>query len=67
MGPIAFKDHFEEVKKYVEIGKKDGSTLTYGWTPPEEDLRSDLFFLPTIFTDVDKSLGWLKKKCSDPF
>lgn len=53
MGPIASREQFERVSKYVELGHESGATLVHGGKPPEEDLGSDLFFEPTIFTDVN--------------
>ena len=53
MGPIAKREQFETVAEYVEIGKSEGAELVCGGGPPEEDLGSDLFFRPTIFTNVD--------------
>jgi aldehyde dehydrogenase (NAD+) len=43
----------DSVQEFVDIALDDGANLAYGGGPPEEDLGSDLFFLPTIFTDVD--------------
>lgn len=53
MGPLASRDQLEKVRRYVEIGREGGATLACGGEQPEEDLGSDLFFQPTIFTDVD--------------
>jgi len=53
MGPLAFSNHHDTVTEYVKTAKEGGATLIYGGGPPEEDLGSDLFFEPTIFTDVD--------------
>lgn len=53
MGPLASRDHYEAVREYVEIGKEEGGTLEYGGEAPIDRLESDLFFLPTIVTDVD--------------
>lgn len=53
MGPLAYEEHFENVQEFVDIAIEEGATLECGGAPPEEDLGSDLFFQPTIFTDVD--------------
>ena len=52
MGPLASEDQFEKVSDYVDIGLEGGATLACGGEPAE-NLGSDLFFQPTIFTDVD--------------
>lgn len=53
MGPIASREQFEKITKYVELGRESGATLVHGGKPPEADLDSDLFIEPTIFADVD--------------
>lgn len=53
MGPLAYEEHFENVQEFVDIAIDEGATLECGGGPPEEDLGSDLFYQPTIFTDVD--------------
>lgn len=53
MGPIASREQFEKVSKYVDLGRESGATLVYGGEPPEVDMGSDLFFQPTIFAHVD--------------
>lgn len=55
MGPLASQDQFETVTKYVEIGQEEGATVACGGGPPEDEYASDLFFKPTIFTDVDNN------------
>lgn len=53
MGPLAFPEHVENVRRYVETAVKEGATVEYGGDQPATDLGSDNFFLPTILTDVD--------------
>lgn len=52
MGPLASTEQFEKISKYVEIGRDSGAILAHGGGPPDRDLDSDLFFEPTIFTNV---------------
>lgn len=55
MGPIASREQFEKVSKYVELGRESGASLTHGGEPAANDLGSDLFFEPTVFTNVSNS------------
>lgn len=53
MGPLASAEQFETVERYVELGRSEGAVVEYGGRPPDDDLGSDLFYLPTILTGVD--------------
>lgn len=52
MGPLASKEQVERVRRYVKTGNEEGATLVYGGETTSEG-QSNLFFEPTIFTDVD--------------
>lgn len=49
MGPVADKNAFENILKYIEIGKNEGKLLTGGVKVTQEGY----FIPPTIFADVD--------------
>lgn len=51
MGPLASAAQHEKVVKYVDIAQNEGAKLVLGGESPEDE-ESDLFFPPTIFTDV---------------
>jgi aldehyde dehydrogenase (NAD+) len=55
MGPIASREQFEKVSKYVDLGRQSEARLVHGGEPPTEDLGSDLFLQPTIFANVSNS------------
>ncbi|MDX1748115.1 MAG: aldehyde dehydrogenase family protein, partial [Halobacteriales archaeon] len=55
MGPIAFGEQWEKVKRYIDIGKAEGATLVYGGEQPD-GLPGECFIEPTIFTNVDNDM-----------
>jgi (Z)-2-((N-methylformamido)methylene)-5-hydroxybutyrolactone dehydrogenase len=49
-GPIANKEQFDKVARYVEVAKNEGAELLYGGKrPASSDLSAGLFYEPTIF------------------
>lgn len=49
LGPVIDKKAFENIKKYIEIGKKEGKLLSGG----ESHSDSGYFISPAIFADVN--------------
>lgn len=56
VAPIAFTDQWEKIAGYIDAGVEEGATLTYGGEAPD-DLPGELFFEPTIFTDVEPDMA----------
>lgn len=53
VGPLIHEDSRAKVERYVEIGKKEGATLTTGGDRATgKELDHGYFFQPTIFTGV---------------
>ena len=52
LGPVIDKNAFENIKKYIEIGKKEGKMLTGVEVLEIEGSKEGYFISPTIFTDV---------------
>lgn len=65
IGPMANKDQFEKVLRYVNTGVKEGATLQYGGTRindlPEE-LRDGYFLSPAIFTNCRDDMAICKEE-----
>jgi (Z)-2-((N-methylformamido)methylene)-5-hydroxybutyrolactone dehydrogenase len=62
MGPMATKDQLEKVKKYVDIGVKEGARILCGGKQPSREIaRSGYFYEPTILADVRNDM----KICQD--
>lgn len=53
VGPLVSAAQVETVKRYVDIGKREGATLIAGGqVPRRKDFQRGHFFEPTIFDDV---------------
>lgn len=48
LGPVVNKAQFDKITKYLDIGKSEGARLLHYGGPSK-----GLYFLPTIFTDVE--------------
>jgi aldehyde dehydrogenase (NAD+) len=56
MGPLAFKEHFEKVAGYIDIGREAGAKVLAGGGRPESpELRDGLFIEPTVLGSVENS------------
>lgn len=54
IGPLASESQVERVERYVDMAQEEGSTLRLGGERASGH-ETDLYFEPTIFTDVDNS------------
>jgi 5-carboxymethyl-2-hydroxymuconic-semialdehyde dehydrogenase len=55
IGPMISPDHLAKVRRYIELGRKEGATMTCGGLEPpalEGELRKGNFVSPTVFADV---------------
>lgn len=68
MGALVDKKAIERVKKYVEIGKKEGATLVTGGHAAEVtgELANGCFWDPTIFSDVKQSMRIAQEEIFGP-
>ena len=56
MGPIANTAQLDKVERYVRIARDEGARLITGGTRSEDPaLGGGLYYLPTIFADVDNA------------
>jgi 5-carboxymethyl-2-hydroxymuconic-semialdehyde dehydrogenase len=59
IGPMISKDHLAKVRRYIELGPKEGATLLCGGldAPPlPAALAQGNFVQPTVFADVDNRM-----------
>jgi len=66
-GPLAHQGQFDKVSSYVQIGRDEGARLVAGgepYTPPGRD--SGLYYLPTIFADVDNHMRIAQEEIFGP-
>src|ERR1700723_3201283 len=55
IGPMISPEHLAKVRRYIELGRKEGATMTCGGLEPpalEGELRKGNFVSPTVFADV---------------
>jgi 5-carboxymethyl-2-hydroxymuconic-semialdehyde dehydrogenase len=59
VGPMISKDHLTKVRRYIELGPKEGATLLCGGLDAPSlpaALQQGNFVLPTVFADVDNRM-----------
>lgn len=66
IGPLIHTGHFEKVKSYVEIGKKDGAKLYSGGFTPA-GLEAGNYFAPTLFGEATSSMRLAQEEVFGPF
>ena len=69
IGPMISANHLEKVRKYIELGPKEGATLMCGG--PEAPLmhgplRKGNFVMPTVFADVDNRMRIAQEEIFGP-
>lgn len=65
LGPLIHPDHFERVRGYIEVGKKEGARLVAGGDRPQGFSRGN-YLEPTVFTDVTKNMRIFKEEIFGP-
>ncbi len=66
MGPLVSREHFERVRMYQEIGKREARLVTGGGRASGGVLDRGLFVQPTIFADVDNSCRIAREEIFGP-
>ena len=61
IGPMAHKDQFEKVLRYVHAGVEEGASLLHGGTRVDE-LRDGYFLTPAIFTNCTDDMTICKEE-----
>jgi acyl-CoA reductase-like NAD-dependent aldehyde dehydrogenase len=57
MGPVAFREHRDNVERHIAAATEEGAQLvTGGGRPDAPELRDGFFVEPTIFGEVSKSM-----------
>jgi aldehyde dehydrogenase (NAD+) len=65
MGPLTNQEQFESIKKYCELGQKEGATLLTGGEAADTDLDG-WFWEPTVFTDVENDMRIAQEEIFGP-
>jgi aldehyde dehydrogenase (NAD+) len=67
VGPVVNKEQLETVKKYVEIGKKEGAKILCGGKAlTEGELANGFFHEPTVFYDVTPDMVVAREEIFGP-
>jgi 5-carboxymethyl-2-hydroxymuconic-semialdehyde dehydrogenase len=69
IGPMISVKHLEKVRRYIELGPKEGATLMCGGLDaPSVDgaLKKGNFVLPTVFADVDNGMRIAQEEIFGP-
>ncbi|MFB6205629.1 MAG: aldehyde dehydrogenase [Haloglomus sp.] len=65
MGPVAFRDQWEKVRHYIDVGRQEGAEITYGGDQPS-DLPGDCFIQPTVLVDVENDMTVAREEIFGP-
>ena len=65
MGPVAFREQWETVREYIELGEREGATVAYGGSQPE-GLPGECFLQPTVLVDVDNGMQVAREEIFGP-
>ncbi len=69
IGPMISANHLEKVRRYIEMGPKEGATLMCGGldAPPlDPALKKGNFVKPTVFADVDNRMRIAQEEIFGP-
>ena len=69
IGPMISPDHLAKVRRYIELGPKEGATLMCGGAEPpvlNGGLNKGNFVKPTVFADVDNRMRIAQEEIFGP-
>jgi acyl-CoA reductase-like NAD-dependent aldehyde dehydrogenase len=67
MGPVAFREHRDNVEARIGVARDEGARLvTGGGRPGAEELRDGFFVEPTIFADVAPEMDIAREEVFGP-
>lgn len=66
MGPIANKSEYENVLRYMEVGKQDGARLVSGGKAVDIGTGRGYFVEPTVFADVNSDMTIAREETFGP-
>jgi aldehyde dehydrogenase (NAD+) len=66
IGPIVSRVHFERVRNYIEIGRREGARLVAGGAEPVGNLPPGYFVKPTVFADVRPDMTIAREEIFGP-
>jgi aldehyde dehydrogenase (NAD+) len=67
MGPVAFREHLDNVERWIATANDGGARLVAGGVRPgAPELRDGFFVEPTIFGDVDNGMAIAREEVFGP-
>jgi 5-carboxymethyl-2-hydroxymuconic-semialdehyde dehydrogenase len=69
IGPMISANHLEKVRRYIEMGPKEGATMMCGGVDPPAltgTLGKGNFVVPTVFADVDNRMRIAQEEIFGP-
>src|SRR4051812_41021977 len=67
MGPVAFREHLANVERHIAAATDEGARLVTGGARPDAPALRDGFFVePTIFGDVENTMGIARDEVFGP-
>ncbi|MFG6118636.1 aldehyde dehydrogenase family protein [Thalassobacillus sp. B23F22_16] len=67
VGPIINAGALEKIDRYVQIGRQEGAVLLAGgYTLHEDKEDAGYYYVPTLFTDVDRTMRIAKEEIFGP-
>jgi aldehyde dehydrogenase (NAD+) len=65
LGPLASREQYDKVMRYIEQGRKDGARLRFGGGRPA-GLDTGYFIEPTVFDEVDPAISIAREEIFGP-
>ncbi len=65
MGPVAFRDQWEKVRHYIDLGAEEGAEIAFGGEQPA-DLPGECFIQPTVLVDVKNDMQVAREEIFGP-
>lgn len=65
VGPLAFRTHYERVRGYLEVARREGATVVHGGGRPEGFARG-FFIEPTVLADLDDGMTVVREEIFGP-
>ena len=66
VGPIASKSEYDNVMRYMDVGRKDGARLVVGGKAADIGTGKGYFVEPTVFADVEQSMTIAQEEIFGP-
>lgn len=65
MGPVAFRNQWEKVREYVDVGIEEGAKVAFGGERPS-NLPGECFIQPTVLVDVENGMQVAQEEIFGP-